>query len=250
MDDDTDRTVGIQVIARAATILRLLGEEPDGLSLAAIASRVGLARSTVQRIVQALQAEELVERAGAAGGVRLGPALEHLIFRKRIDIVTVLRPALAILGHDLQETIALCELAGNRIVTIDRFIAEQPLRVVFPLGAIPIAPHKLAPGLVIMSVMTPADAEAALSASLGQDADTDGFARIQPVLDETRRAGFASDEAFGDNGMAGFAVSLQTHFGVHALAAIVPVARAAKRRDDIISALNVAKVAITKRIGA
>ncbi|HWE77543.1 MAG TPA: helix-turn-helix domain-containing protein, partial [Pseudolabrys sp.] len=39
----------VQVIARAATILRALEEENTGLSLGQIAQRVNLARSTVQR---------------------------------------------------------------------------------------------------------------------------------------------------------------------------------------------------------
>jgi len=47
----------VQVIARAATILRALEEENAGLSLGQIAQRVNLARSTVQRIVAALQSE-------------------------------------------------------------------------------------------------------------------------------------------------------------------------------------------------
>ena len=45
----------VQVIARAATILRALEEENSGLSLGQIAQRVNLARSTVQRIVAALE---------------------------------------------------------------------------------------------------------------------------------------------------------------------------------------------------
>jgi len=50
----------VQVIARAATILRALEEENSGLSLGQIAQRVNLARSTVQRIVAALETEKLV----------------------------------------------------------------------------------------------------------------------------------------------------------------------------------------------
>ena len=47
---------GIQVIARAAAVLRALENEPAGLSLGKIAQRVDLSRSTVQRIVDALAA--------------------------------------------------------------------------------------------------------------------------------------------------------------------------------------------------
>ncbi len=57
MRDDKGQTHSqVQVIARAAAILRALEDEADGLSLGQIAQRVCLARSTVQRIVAALEA--------------------------------------------------------------------------------------------------------------------------------------------------------------------------------------------------
>ena len=66
---------GIQVITRAAPILRALHDETAGLSLAQIAERVGLPRSTVQRIVTALSDERLLMTASPDGRVRLGPGL-------------------------------------------------------------------------------------------------------------------------------------------------------------------------------
>src|SRR3546814_17608291 len=69
---------GIQVIARTSRIMRALCAHPQGLSLGGIAAEVGLPLSTVQRIVTALVAENLLEPAGAAGGFRLGPALGQL----------------------------------------------------------------------------------------------------------------------------------------------------------------------------
>lgn len=58
---EAGRHNGIQVIARAGAIMRALGDNPQGLSLAAIAQIVDLPRSTVQRIITALEAEYLVE---------------------------------------------------------------------------------------------------------------------------------------------------------------------------------------------
>src|SRR3972149_1459395 len=68
----------VQVIARAATILRALEEENASLSLGQIAQRVNLARSTVQRIVSALETEKLVIAATPNGRVRLGPTILRL----------------------------------------------------------------------------------------------------------------------------------------------------------------------------
>ena len=64
---------GIQVIARAAAVLRSLEREPDGLSLGDIAARVDLPRSTIQRIVAALVEEQLLMSASLKARVKLGP---------------------------------------------------------------------------------------------------------------------------------------------------------------------------------
>ena len=58
-DGDSASGPGVQVIARAASVLRALENRPEGLSLGQIAKEVGLARSTVQRIVAALAAEKI-----------------------------------------------------------------------------------------------------------------------------------------------------------------------------------------------
>lgn len=50
---------GIKVIARSAAILRTLRAHPDGVNLGQIGANVDLPRSTVQRIVGALQTERL-----------------------------------------------------------------------------------------------------------------------------------------------------------------------------------------------
>ena len=59
----------VQVIARAAAILRAIEGENAGLSLAQIAQRVNLARSTVQRIVASLAAEKILIAASPNGRV-------------------------------------------------------------------------------------------------------------------------------------------------------------------------------------
>lgn len=51
---------GVQVIRRAAQILDALKDAPTGTSLSQIAARTGLARSTVHRLVGALEREQFV----------------------------------------------------------------------------------------------------------------------------------------------------------------------------------------------
>jgi DNA-binding MarR family transcriptional regulator len=68
---------GIQVIHRAAEILRILAKDSGGLSLGQIAAQVQLPRSTVQRIIATLSAEDLVAIGTNSGGIRLGPEIQN-----------------------------------------------------------------------------------------------------------------------------------------------------------------------------
>ena len=124
----------VQVIARAAAILRALEEQPAGLSLGQIAQRVDLARSTVQRIVAALEAEKLVIAASPTGRVRLGPTILRLAASARVDFVSTARPFLVRLSQQLGETVDLATIRKDRLIFIDQVIGPQRLRAVSAIG--------------------------------------------------------------------------------------------------------------------
>jgi DNA-binding IclR family transcriptional regulator len=124
----------VQVIARAAAILRALEEEPAGLSLGQIAQRVTLARSTVQRIVAALAAEKLLIAASPAGRVRLGPTILRLAASARIDFVALARPFLVQLSNELNETVDLATIKKDHLVFVDQVIGPHRLRAVSAVG--------------------------------------------------------------------------------------------------------------------
>ena len=111
---------GIQVISRAASILRVLRDERDGLSLAQIATRVQLPRSTVQRIVHALVSERLLMAASPNGRVRLGTEITALANNSKIDVVEVAHPLLAKLSEQVGETVDLAVLRGDHLLFLDQ----------------------------------------------------------------------------------------------------------------------------------
>src|SRR6516164_5139533 len=124
----------VQVIARAAAILRSLEDEADGLSLGQIAQRVNLARSTVQRIVAALAAEKFLIAASPNGRVRLGPTILRLAASARTDFVAIARPYLTQLSSELKETVDLSVVKNDHLVFIDQVIGSQRLRTVSAVG--------------------------------------------------------------------------------------------------------------------
>src|SRR5271169_232226 len=124
----------VQVIARAATILRALEGENAGLSLGQIARRVNLARSTVQRIVSALETEKLVIAATPNGRVRLGPTILRLAASVRSDFIALARPFLERLSEELHETVDLATVKKDHLVFIDQVVGSQRLRTVSAVG--------------------------------------------------------------------------------------------------------------------
>jgi DNA-binding IclR family transcriptional regulator len=125
---------GIQVIARAAQVLRALEGEANGLSLGEIALRVRLPRSTVQRIVNALAAEQLVMAASPTARVRLGPGLLRLAANARLEIADIARPYIRALSERIRETVDLSILDGAEAVFIDHVVAPRRLRLVSAIG--------------------------------------------------------------------------------------------------------------------
>jgi DNA-binding IclR family transcriptional regulator len=124
----------IQVITRAINVLRALEGEPDGLSLGQIALRVGLARSTVQRIVDALRAEQFVIAASPTAGVRLGPALIRLAASASVEFDQITRPIMSDLSQAVGETVDLSVLKGNVAIFTDQVQGVHRLRAVSAIG--------------------------------------------------------------------------------------------------------------------
>jgi DNA-binding IclR family transcriptional regulator len=124
----------IQVIARAADVLRLLADEPEGLSLTEIARRTSLARSTIQRIVRALSDEEFLEPASYRGGVKLGPGLYRIATRLSVDVVELAKPYLKQLAAETNETVDLSVLRGRRVVFVEHIAGSHRLAALSQVG--------------------------------------------------------------------------------------------------------------------
>ena len=132
MSEDNDSASGRQVISRAAAVLRALAEDNSGQSLGQIAKKTDLPRTTVHRIVAALEAQQLA--ATTPAGVRLGQALVRLAASAHTDVVAAARPFVEALGRRLRETVDLCVFRGQHAVSVDQFASDQELRVVAAVG--------------------------------------------------------------------------------------------------------------------
>lgn len=222
---------GIQVIGRAAAILRVLRDDPEGLSLGQIASRVGLARSTVQRIVSALQEERLVTTIGNAG-IRLGPELALLAAAARFDPVPVCHPYLTRIVEKTGETADLSVLRDGRMVFLDQVPGTHRLRAVSSVGErFPLT--TTANGRAALALFP--DDEARRMAEVewsGSGIKTD-WDNLRRTLTEIRKSGFARDCDEHTEGISAVGFALRSHLGeIYAISIPVP-----SHRFDLVSAL-------------
>ncbi len=159
--EPTRRRDGVQVIARAADLLRALQGEPDGLSLRQLAERLGLPRSTVHRIAVALQHEEFVAEATSSGRLRLGPGLHRLVAASLRDISQPLYPYLKKLSDILNETVDLAVLEQGRVFFVDQIQVRHRLQAVSAVGTY-FPAYCTANGKALLAELPPAELERAL----------------------------------------------------------------------------------------
>lgn len=124
----------IQVIGRAAAVLRALEGNTTGLCLPDIARLCDLPQSTVQRIVKALEEEGMVESAGSRSGFRIGPLITRMGAAVEIDVVGLVKPYLRELSSKLQETVDLSTLRDGRALFLDQIIGKARLSAVSAAG--------------------------------------------------------------------------------------------------------------------
>jgi DNA-binding IclR family transcriptional regulator len=156
---------GIHVIARAAQILRELRLAPDGLSQADLAEQAGLARSTIHRLLTALEHEGLVQSDRPRGRYRLGPQVSRLADAARRGLLASLHPLLEELSRDVNETVDLSRLERTRVTFLDQVVAPHRLRAVSAVGeSFPL--HCTANGKAFLAAMSPPDLVRATAGTL------------------------------------------------------------------------------------
>jgi DNA-binding IclR family transcriptional regulator len=242
---------GIQVIARAAAILRAVGAQPDGLSLGKLANATGLARSTVQRIVDALEMEHLVQ--AGAGGVRPGWGLRRLGELPGSGIAQELRAALYGLFQDTHETVDLSTLSGGEVLFMDRFLSDQPERAVPTIGAIYPA-YAMAIGKALLASLSAQEIEALYADQPLQQLTPNTVASMPDLLvqvDAIRAGGFAYDLQEHALGRSAIGLPIGVHQGVAlGISVVLPSARFERQRSTVEGALLRCAQQCRERLGA
>ncbi|WP_190284857.1 IclR family transcriptional regulator [Bacillus sp. S3] len=238
-NQDQNKTTSIQVISRAAKILRTLREHPKGLSLSQIAKEVELARSTVQRIVAALEQEKLVTAASTNSGFRLGSEIARLAGAVHSDLREELRPFLIQLSNMVNETVDLSILDNGKVLFVDQIIAAHPLQATSQPGAsFPL--HCTANGKVILASLPISEVENLLPEQLTRYTNNTITTRDDLIkeLETVRREGVAFSREEHIDGICAIGAVVYDRLGNRSAISIpLPSTRFYGNEEKLVSAL-------------
>ncbi len=126
MSEDTNR---VEAVERALKILDAFREGDATLSLAELAARTGLYKSTILRSCGSLQRYGYLRRT-ADRRFQLGPSLWRLgsLYRQSFDLGEFIRPELTVLVDKTQETASFYVREGDQRVCLYRCNSPRPVR--------------------------------------------------------------------------------------------------------------------------
>ncbi len=245
--DDAGRGA-IQVISRAAAVLRALEGQNKGMSLGAIAKAIDLPRSTVQRLVAALEVEGLVE--AAPGGMRLGPAILRLASRVNGDLVSLARPHLQSLAEACDETVCLIQAKGTTLGIVHALVSSQELRVA-PMPEQFLQMHATSAGKALLADLPEETIDGLLPDPLPQlTARTiNSRAALHRELAQVRLHGFSYDREEHVQGVCAIGTALHVGGVTYALCILAPAFRFESTLERLRQGLLECRQAIERSCG-
>lgn len=219
-------------VARVTALLDTFVEARTDLGVTEIASRLGLAKSVVHRLVTALTKAGYLSQTPNTRRYALGPRATRLgqVALGQMDIRARARPILRELAAQTGETATLSTLAGDERVYAEQIESTQPVRQSVQIGS--AAPLYLGASSKAILAFLPERRSAAILQRAAKAAVTltDGtrldVRALQGELAAIRKRGFATSQAERIVGAVSSAAPVFDHHG------------------DVIGSLSVASVSV------
>lgn len=248
-------TKGTSVIVNAIAVLRTFTADEPLLGVTEIASRVGLHKSTVSRILATFEQEHLVERDPETRRFRLGlgliavagPLLAELEERR------VAYPVLRELTEQTGETSALMVWNGSESMCVEQIASHHQIKHTTPLGA--RYQDAMSASVQVFLSAEPAERVRALLRSGAitypglDDASLDGY---QIKLNDVVLRGWAINYGESSIDEVGVAAPVYDHRGDIVAAVLIPAPRFRVSRERLQSlgeACAAAAGRVTTRLG-
>lgn len=210
---------GVQVrsVAKALAILDLLAAAGREMSLAEIASKTGLAKSTLHGLLVTLKSFRYVEQSTFDGTYRLGIRLFEIgsVVASSWDVRRVAAPHIQRLLDEFEETVHLAVLDQDQVLYIDKRETRRSLRIVSQVGA-RLPAHCSGVGKVLLAHL-PTEEVRRIATARGLPRYTGntitGLRQLEDELERVRSQGYALDNQEIMDGLRCVAAPIRDHTG-------------------------------------
>jgi IclR family transcriptional regulator, acetate operon repressor len=223
-------------VATALRLLMMFGEQRN-VRVAEASRELGVARSTVHRLISMLCYFELVERDPVTRAYHPGPRLAELglaALQSEETLSTILHPFLRELSASVQETAHLIVLEGVNVRFIDSIESDSHLRTTARKGYIYPA-HANSAGKILLAQLDDRELRRLFPDSQLPPMNARTITRRARLFEELahiRSVGYATNFGESDEGIAAVAVAQRTSSGVvlAAMAVSIPESRLPEER--------------------
>lgn len=207
-----DNAATVLSVEKALAVVELLMRDAAPLTARDISERLGLNRTTVHRLLNALAHRGWIEKPAKSSTYRLSLkflALAHLTTHYR-DFLAEVKPTLDELAELSRETVHLGVLDGHDVVHIDKVESPELVGVSSKIGSRGV-PHTTALGRALLAASPDAALDDYLCFARGR---TDRYrvadeARVRAEIARTRERGYSLDDEEDSIGVRCLGVALR-----------------------------------------
>lgn len=200
---------GAQSVTRAVSVLNAFSETRPLLTVAEVASIVGLKVPTAHRLVRALTSAGFLVFDPHTRSYSLGPQILRLsnVMVSRDDLPNVAEPSLVRLRDLTGETVGLHWLLGSQRVCVYEVVSLHPIRLTSGLGSA----YPLSKGAASKAIMSMLDANTRLELLSASDDAPAGArrSRFLKEVDQAAQRGYATSAGETTEGSAAVAAPIK-----------------------------------------
>jgi len=214
--------LGVPAARNTLRVLQFLGAQRGPVGAATIATSLDLPRSTVYRLLAALEDFGFVLHFPEARRYGIGVAAFELSsgFSRQEPLSRLGRPILAALVDRVGESAHLAVLHGSDVIYLIEERAPRRPTLVTDVG-VRLPSHLTASGRALLATLPksqvralfPTAASFAQRAEAGSDAAEFSYAKLTRILDAVRSDGYAAEDGDVTEGFASVAVAVRDHAG-------------------------------------
>jgi DNA-binding IclR family transcriptional regulator len=249
------RRARLSSVANAIRLTKAFSDEHFEIGISALAVRLGLAKSTVHRLVSTLVEHGILEQNRDSGKYRPGLALFELgmLVRRKMDTATEASAAMMALRASTGETVQLAIFDESSVLYTRIFESQQGVRMSVQIGTRAPA-HCTAVGKVLLAFQDADVIRGIIAAGLARLTDNtivDAKA-LESELASVRARDYATDDEESEVGLRCVAAPIRDHSGqvVAAIGVSAPVQRMSKRAlQACVPSVTSAGEGISRRLG-